>query len=87
LAVRFAGNGRHALFGLFAAAQTFAACLVGDVILVLQQAVTVEHDFYNILTTTDLVQVVGNIFNQMDVVSYVVYGAGVFGSALLSMRK
>ena len=87
LAIRVAGNGRSALFGMMGAVLTLAGCVVGEVLAVVQEAVTPEHDFYNLLTTLDLVGTVSTIFAKMDPVMYVIYGVGIFAGYKLSMKK
>jgi hypothetical protein len=87
LTVRVFGNGRGMIFGIFGAVLTLASCLGGEILAQVQRATSEEHDFYNILTTIDLVALITNIFNQMDPMMYLIYGIGIFEGYKLSMRK
>ena len=87
LAIRVAGNGRNALFGIMGALLTLAGCVGGEVLSVVQSAVTAERDFYSVLTSLDLVQTVSAIFAKMDAMMVVIYGVGLFAGYKLSMTK
>jgi len=87
LAVRIVGNGRSMIFGIIGAVLTLAGCLGGEILTVVQLSSSPEHDFYNTLTTLDLIPTVTNIFNRMDPIMYLIYGIGIFEGYKLSIRK
>ncbi len=87
LAIRVAGNGQNMLFGIMGALLTLAGCLGGEILAVAQSLVTPEHDFYHVLTTIDLVQLVIAIFSKMDPIMYLIYGIGIFEGYKLAIRK
>ncbi len=87
LAVRLAGNGRSAMFGLMAVISTALACLSGEVLARIQAATSAQHDFYDTLVNTDLVQMVTAIFAQASPVDYVVYAVSLVGAYLLAIRS
>jgi hypothetical protein len=87
LTVRFVGNGRGMLFGIIGAVLTLIGCLGGEILTVVQLASTAQRDFYNTLTTVDLSQLVTNIFDRMDSITYLIYGIGIFEGYTLSIRK
>ena len=87
LAIRGVGNGRSMLFGIIGAVLTFAGCLGGEILSVVQLASTPQHDFYTTLTTLDLTQTVTNIFSRMDPIMYLIYAIGIFEGYKLSIRK
>ena len=87
LAVRLAGNGRSMIFGIVGALLTLAGCLGGEILTVVQLATSAEHDFYDTLTTLDLIQTVTNIVTHMDPIMYLIYAIGIFEGYKLSIRK
>jgi len=87
LTVRFVGNGRGMLFGIIGAVLTLIGCLGGEVLTVVQLASTAQRDFYNTLTTVDMTQLITNIFDRMDPITYLIYGIGIFEGYKFSIRK
>ncbi len=87
LTVRMIGNGRGMIFGIVGAVLTLASCLGGEVLTQVQRATSEQHDFYQTLTTIDMVALITNIFNQMDPMMYLIYGIGIFEGYKLSIRK
>ena len=87
LAVRVAGNGRSALFGILGAFLTFAGCLGGEILSNLYEASSAQQSMLDLAKSMDLVQMSITIFSKMDVIGYVICGIGVFEGYKLSMRK
>jgi hypothetical protein len=54
---------------------------------VVQLASNAQRDFYNTLTTVDMTQLVTNIFDRMDPITYLIYGIGIFEGYKFSIRK
>jgi hypothetical protein len=87
LAVRYVGNGRSMIFGIIGAVLTLIGCLGGEILTVVQLSSTPQHDFYNVLTTVDLTQLVPRILDQTDPIMYLIYAIGIFEGYKLSIRK
>ncbi len=85
-AIRVVGDGRGIVFGLMGAVLTFLGCLGGDVLTVVQQS-TGAHDFFYTLQTTDLPELVTNLFSRMQVITSVAYGIGIYEGFTISRRK
>ena len=47
LAIRIAGNGRGAMFGMMGAIFTLFGCLTGEILARVQALASAEHDFYS----------------------------------------
>ena len=86
-AVRYAGNGTGVIFGVVGAVLTLAGCLGGEVLAVLQLSANAQHNFYDVVTHADWIQLVTNIFSQMDPIMYLIYAIGIFEGYKLSIRK
>jgi hypothetical protein len=86
-AIRLAGNGTGMIFGIFGAVLTFLGCLGGEILAVVQTSTTPQNDFYSVLTTVDMTQLIGNIFSHTDPIMYFIYGIGIFEGYTLSIRK
>jgi hypothetical protein len=87
LAIRFFGNGTSMIFGIVGAVLTLLGCLGGEILTVIQLATTPQHDFFDILKSVDLVQVVINILKQTEPIMYLIYAIGIFEGYKLSIRK
>jgi hypothetical protein len=87
LAVREVGHGTSLIFGIIGAVLTLIGCLGGEILTIVQLSTTPHHDFYNVLTTVDLTQVVTRILNKSDLIVYVVSALGIFVAYRLSIRK
>jgi len=86
-AIRLAGNGTGIIFGIAGAVLTFLGCLAGEVLAVIQLSTTAQNDFYQVLTTVDLTQLVENIFSHTDPIMYFIYAIGIYEGYKFSMRK
>jgi hypothetical protein len=86
-AVRIFGNGRSMIFGLVGALLTLAGCLGGEILTVAHALSTPETDFFATLMHLNLVDTVTTIFRRADVITYVIYGIGVFEGYKLSIRS
>ena len=87
LAIRFAGNGRGALFGVLGAVLTFAGCLGGEILSNLYEASSAQESMLDLAKSVDYVQMATVIFSKMDIVGYIIYGIGVYEGYKLSIRK
>lgn len=87
LAIRIAGSGRGMIFGILGVIFTLIGCLGGEVLTALQLSTTPQHDFYNMLTTVDLAQLVVTIYRHIEPIVYLIYAIGVYEGYKLSMRK
>jgi hypothetical protein len=87
LAIRVAGNGRSAIFGLMGAIYTLLGCVGGEYLARVQALTSAQHDFYSILTSVDAVQMVTGILTQANPIDYLIYGIGIFEGYKLSIRK
>ena len=86
-AIRFAGHGSTMVFGIFGAIFTFLSCLCGEILAVLEASTSSQQGLFDLLRTTDLVQLVGNIFAHTDPIMYLIYAVGIFEGYKLSMQK
>jgi hypothetical protein len=87
LAVRVVGNGRSMIFGIIGAILTLIGCLGGEILTTVQRMTSPQHDFFDILRSVDLIQLVTNIFSHTDPIMYLIYGIGIFEGYKLSIRK
>jgi len=87
LTIRFAGNGTSMIFGVFGAVLTLLGCLGGEILTVVQLSATPQHDFFSLLTSVDLGQLVPRIVEKMDPIMYLIYAIGIFEGYKLSIRK
>jgi hypothetical protein len=87
LAIRYVGHGTGMIFGIAGAVLTLIGCLGGEILTAIQLSTTPQHDFFSMLTTVDLGQMLTNIFNQMDPIMYLIYAIGIFEGYKLSIRK
>jgi len=87
LAVRQVGHGRSVIFGIIGAVLTLVGCLGGEILTMVQLSTSPQHDFYNVLTTIDLTQVVSRILDKADPIMYFIYALGIFEGYKLSIRK
>ena len=86
-AIRVAGHGSHVLFGVMGAVLTLAGCLGGDILSQLYVASSPQQGMLALAGSTDYVQMIQTIFTHMDVISYVIYGIGVYEGYKLSIVK
>lgn len=87
LTVRYVGNGTSVVFGIIGAVLTLIGCLGGEILTAIQLSTTQQHDFFSALATTDLNQLVTNIFDRMDPLMYLIYAIGIFEGFKFSIRK
>ncbi len=87
LAIRFVGNGTSMIFGVAGAVLTFLGCLAGEILTVVQLSTTPQHDFFSVLTTIDLTQLVPRILEKTDPIMYLIYAIGIFEGYKFSIRK
>jgi hypothetical protein len=87
LAIRLAGNGRGALFGILGAVLTFAGCLGGEILANLYEASSPQQSMLDLAKSVDYPQMISVIFSKMDPIGYLIYGIGIFEGYKLSMRK
>jgi hypothetical protein len=87
LAIRFAGHGSGPLYGILGAVLTLAGCLGGEILANLYAASSPQQSMLDLARSVDYVQMVSTIFSKMDVMSYVIYGIGVFEGYKLSTRS
>lgn len=83
-AVRSFGRGTHAIYGAMAAVLTLLSCLSGDIFAAVQLATTPTHDFFDVLQTIDLYQLVLNIVDAMPPLIYGCYAVGLIAAYFLS---
>lgn len=86
-AIRVAGHGSSMIFGICGAIFTFLSCLGGEIFAQLQAMTSPEHDFYDVLKNTDLVQLTGTIFSHTDPIMYLIYAIGIYEGYKFAMRK
>jgi len=87
LAVRYVGHGSSMIFGIIGAVFTLIGCLGGEILTMVQLSTTPQHDFYSVLTTVDLTQLVPRILDKTDPIMYLIYAIGIFEGYKLSIRK
>ena len=85
--IRYVGNGTGQIFGIAGALLTFLGCLAGEILTVVQLSTTPEHNFFSVLTTIDLTQLVPHILEKTDPIMYLIYAIGIFEGYKLSIRK
>ncbi|HEX4141175.1 MAG TPA: hypothetical protein VHY09_12560 [Candidatus Methylacidiphilales bacterium] len=86
-AIRLAGHGSHALFGVIGAVMTLAGCLGGEILSNLYLASSAQQSMADLARTTDYVAMVQTIFSKMDPIGYIIYGIGIFEGYKLSIVK
>jgi hypothetical protein len=86
-AIRFAGHGSNPIFGIMGAVLTLVGCFAGDILAMTYASVSEQHDFFNLLLSTDVVARVTYIVTHLDPMGYLIYGIAVFEGYKFSMRK
>jgi len=86
-AIRLAGHGGSALYGVLGAVLTLVGCLGGEILTVLYTASSPQQSMLDLARTTDYVSLIQIIFTKMDPIGYLIYGIGIFEGYKLSIKK
>jgi hypothetical protein len=87
-AVRYAGKGVTKTFGVVGAVCTLLSCIAGEVFSVIQMGATADGiGFLEALSKIDLGVVVQNVVENSSIITYVIYGIGVYEGYKFSFRK
>jgi len=86
-AVRFAGNGTHAGYGIIGATFTALGCIAGEVLAVIWESTSPQVSFPDAFAHVDLSLLITNIVTKADPITYLIYGIGIFEGYKLSIRR
>ncbi len=87
-AVRYAGKGVTKVYGVVGAVLTLLSCLAGEVCTVIQMAATSAGiGFFEALSRVDFGVVIQNVVTNSSVITYVIYGIGIYEGYKFSFRK
>jgi hypothetical protein len=86
-AIRLAGNGRSPVYSFAGALLTLLGCLGGEILAVVYQGTSAQHDFFYVLTHVDLAALVEVIVTQMSPITYFIYAIGILEGYKLSVRR
>jgi hypothetical protein len=87
-AVRYAGKGVTKVFGVVGAVCTLLSCIAGEVFTVVQLSANAESiGFFDALAHVDLGSVVQNVVENSSIMTYIIYGIGIYEGYKFSFRK
>ncbi len=86
-AIRLSGSGTGIIFGIVGAVWTLLSCLTGEFLTQIQLATTPQHDFYAVLISVNMGDMLTTILNQTSPITYLIYAIGIFEGYKLSIRK
>jgi len=87
-AVRYAGKGVTKVFGVVGAIFTLLSCVGGEVLSVIQMVANADgYSFFEALSKTDLSIAIPKILESFSIITYVIYGIGIYEGYKFSFRK
>jgi len=87
-AMRFAGKGVTKIFGVAGAVLTLLSCIAGEAFSIIYMNATADGTgFFEALPRVDFVALVQGIVAHSSIITYVIYGFGIYQGYKLSFRK
>jgi|ERR1700677_1017650 len=86
-AIRIAGNGTTIIYGILGALFTAASCISGEVLAVILQGTSASNDFWAVASHVNYSDLLTTIVSQASVMTYVIYGIGIFEGYKFAIRK